>query len=76
MWPAYFLEQSVENSQKNSMSNQGLGKSSTLYIFSLEMFSKSLEVIFFSTASTIPSLARIPTQMPACEIASMAYSTW
>lgn len=48
----------------------------TLYIFSLVMFSRSLDVIFFSTASTIPSLPRIPTQIPAWEIASIAYSTW
>lgn len=48
----------------------------TLYIFSLEIFSSSFEVIFFSTARTMPSLASIPTQIPACEIASIAYSTW
>jgi hypothetical protein len=57
--------------QKNSAAGHR-----TLYIFSLEMFSKSLDVIFFSTASTIPSFARMPTQIPACEIASIAYSTW
>ena len=33
-------------------------------------------VSFFSAASTMPSEARIPMAVPACEMASMAYSTW
>ena len=36
----------------------------------------SITVSFFSAASTMPSEARIPIAVPACEIASMAYSTW
>ena len=31
---------------------------------------------FRSAAKTIPSLASIPIAVPACEIASRAYSTW
>ena len=57
------------------MSNIRIEIPFTLYIFSLEIFSRSFEVIFFSTASTIPSFASIPTQIPACEMASIAYST-
>lgn len=34
---------------------------------------RTLLVIRFSAASTTPSLARMPTQDPALEIASMAY---
>ena len=32
--------------------------------------------VFFSAAMTMPSDARMPMAVPACEIASMAYSTW
>lgn len=38
--------------------------------------SKSLLVFRRSAANKIPSLAKIPRQVPACEIASIAYSTW
>jgi len=38
--------------------------------------SSSLDVSFFSAASTIPSDAKMPIAVPACELASMAYSTW
>ena len=31
---------------------------------------------FLSAASTTPSDARIPIAVPACEMASIAYSTW
>ena len=37
--------------------------------------SNSFPVTFFSAASTTPSFARMPRTVPACEIASMAYST-
>jgi hypothetical protein len=37
---------------------------------------KRPDVIRFSLAMTMPSLARIPTQVPALLIASMAYSTY
>jgi hypothetical protein len=50
--------------------------SSMRYSFSLPMESSSLDVTSFSAASTTPSLARIPSAAPACEIASIAYSTW
>lgn len=51
--------------------------SSTMYIFSeLLEGSRSLDANFFSAASTTPSELRIPTAVPACEIASIAYSTW
>ena len=33
-------------------------------------------VSFFSAARTMPSDARMPIAVPACEIASIAYSTW
>ncbi len=51
--------------------------SSIMYIFS-DFFcgSSNFDVIFFSHASTIPSDARMPSAVPAWEIASMAYSTW
>src|SRR6266850_3494336 len=38
--------------------------------------SSSFPVTFFSAASTTPSVARTPRTVPACEIASIAYSTW
>lgn len=38
--------------------------------------SSNLLVTFFSAASTTPSAARTPSAVPACEIASIAYSTW
>lgn len=31
---------------------------------------------FLSAARTMPSLASMPIAVPACEIASSAYSTW
>ena len=37
--------------------------------------SRSLPVTFFSAASTTPSFESTPRTVPACEIASMAYST-
>ena len=47
-----------------------------MYIFSLLCVgSSSFEVIFFSAASTMPSLASTPSAVPACEMASIAYST-
>ena len=50
---------------------------SIMYIFSEDLVgSSSLEESFFSAASTMPSEARIPIAVPACEIASIAYSTW
>ena len=33
-------------------------------------------MIFFSAASTTPSVAKTPSAEPAFEMASMAYSTW
>ena len=51
--------------------------SSTLCIFSDVMdASRSLEVIFFSAASTTPCEVSTPTAEPALLIASIAYSTW
>ena len=51
--------------------------SSSLCIFSLATdVSSSLLKIFFSAASTTPSSVRTPTAAPACEMASMAYSTY
>ena len=53
----------------------GLG-SGIVYIFSeLLAGSSSLDEIFFSAARTTPSEARIPMAVPACDIASIAYST-
>lgn len=37
--------------------------------------SRSFPVTFFSAAMTTPSFARTPKTVPACEIASIAYST-
>ena len=49
----------------------------TVYSFSADVScSSSLLVTFRSAASTIPSCARIPSAVPACDIASRAYSTW
>ena len=39
------------------------------------LFARALDKIFFSAASTTPSLDRMPTAEPAWLIASMAYST-
>ncbi len=36
----------------------------------------SLDVTIFSTASTTPSLHRIPTEVPPFSTAFTAYSTW
>ena len=48
-----------------------------MYSFSAEVScSSSFDVTFLSAASTIPSLASMPIAVPACEIASSAYSTW
>lgn len=48
-----------------------------MYSFSAEVScSNSLLVTFLSAAKTIPSFARMPKAVPACEIASKAYSTW
>lgn len=48
-----------------------------LYIFSENIVSSnSLLMFFLSAASSTPSDARIPKQVPAWPIASMAYSTW
>lgn len=48
-----------------------------LYVFS-DVFegARSLETTFRSAAITMPSLARIPTHVPALLIASIAYSTF
>ena len=47
------------------------------YSFSADVScSNNLEVTFRSAARTMPSLARIPMAVPACEMASRAYSTW
>ncbi len=48
----------------------------TLYIFSLVVISSSLLEIFFSTPNSTPSVAKMPMQIPAWPMASMAYSTW
>ena len=48
-----------------------------MYSFSADVScSSSLLVTFRSAASTMPSLARMPNAVPACEMASSAYSTW
>ena len=48
-----------------------------MYSFSaLVSCSSSLLVTFRSAARTIPSVARMPSAVPACEMASSAYSTW
>jgi hypothetical protein len=48
-----------------------------MYSFSADVScSSSLDVTFRSAARTMPSLARIPMAVPACEMASSAYSTW
>ena len=39
------------------------------------LFSRTLEVDFFSAARTMPSEAKTPRAVPACEMASIAYST-
>lgn len=36
----------------------------------------SLEVMIFSTASTMPSLQRMPIEVPPFSTAFTAYSTW
>jgi hypothetical protein len=38
--------------------------------------SSSFDVTLRSAASTMPSRARMPSAVPACEMASSAYSTW
>ena len=54
----------------------GVGGAAIMYIFSeLLAGSSSLDEIFFSAARTTPSVPRIPMAVPACEIASIAYST-
>lgn len=55
---------------------------SSTYSFSLYIFSekntssRSLWMLRLSAASRTPSFARIPKQVPACPMASIAYSTW
>jgi len=50
--------------------------SSIMYIFSDDLVgSRSLDVSFFSAARTMPSDAKMPIAVPACEMASIAYST-
>lgn len=47
------------------------------YSFSEEVVvSRSFPVVFFSAARTMPSVERMPRDVPAWEMASMAYSTW
>lgn len=49
----------------------------SMYNFSAEVScSNSLLVTFLSAAKTIPSLDKMPIAVPACDIASSAYSTW
>lgn len=49
----------------------------SMYSFSADVScSRSLLVTFLSAARTIPSLDKIPIAVPACDIASNAYSTW
>ena len=53
-----------------------MGCVAIMHIFSeLLAGSSSLDEIFFSAARTTPSVPRIPMAVPACEIASIAYST-
>ena len=48
-----------------------------MYSFSaLVSCSRSLLVTLRSAARTMPSFAKIPNAVPACEMASRAYSTW
>jgi hypothetical protein len=48
-----------------------------MYSFSADVScSRSLLVTFLSAASTMPSFANMPRAVPACEMASRAYSTW
>lgn len=48
-----------------------------MYSFSADVScSSNLLVTFLSAAKTMPSLDRIPIAVPACDIASSAYSTW
>ena len=48
-----------------------------MYSFSADVScSRSLDVTLRSAARTIPSCANIPRAVPACEMASRAYSTW
>jgi hypothetical protein len=48
-----------------------------MYSFSADVScSRSLLVTFLSAASTMPSFANMPSAVPACEMASSAYSTW
>ena len=48
-----------------------------MYSFSaLVSCSKSLLVTLRSAARTMPSFAKMPSAVPACEMASRAYSTW
>lgn len=49
----------------------------SVYSFSAEVScSNSLLVTFLSAAKTIPSLDKMPIAVPACDMASSAYSTW
>ena len=51
--------------------------SSSLKIFSAcDAVSSSLATVLFSDARRMPSFAAMPRQVPACEMASIAYSTW
>ncbi|KAH8636312.1 hypothetical protein IG631_08147 [Alternaria alternata] len=48
-----------------------------MYSFSADVScSSNLLVTFLSAARTMPSCAKIPSAVPACEMASRAYSTW
>jgi hypothetical protein len=48
-----------------------------MYSFSADVScSNSLLVTFLSAARTMPSCANMPNAVPACEMASRAYSTW
>ena len=48
-----------------------------MYSFSaLVSCSSNLLVTLRSAASTMPSFANMPSAVPACEMASRAYSTW
>lgn len=56
---------------------RGSAHSLRMYSFSAEVScSSSLDVTLRSAARTMPSLARMPMAVPACEMASSAYSTW
>lgn len=61
-----------------TMSIEAIEDASRDYATLLEdmMLSSNLFVLRHSAANRMPSSARIPRQVPACEMASMAYSTW